>query len=124
MLVDTGGLESETAGKLEENVQAQSHLAVAEADVIMFLLRRQGRTQSVGRRSGGAVAPNRQAGFLRGQQARLAPARKTIFTSFTPSVWIKLYSISAEHGLGIPDLMDDVVQHLAPNIDSEEDEHE
>ena len=37
LLVDTGGLESETAGKLEENVQAQSHLAVAEADVIMFL---------------------------------------------------------------------------------------
>jgi GTP-binding protein len=26
----------------------------------------------------------------------------------------KLYSISAEHGIGIPDLMDDVVQHLAP----------
>jgi GTP-binding protein len=34
----------------------------------------------------------------------------------------KLYSISAEHGLSIPDLMDDVVQHLAPNIDGEEDD--
>ncbi len=59
LLVDTGGLESESAGKLEENVQAQSHLAVAEADVIMFSARRQERTQSVGRRSGGLVAPSR-----------------------------------------------------------------
>src|SRR3970282_2899275 len=37
LLVDTGGMESVSGGKLEQSVQAQSRLALAEADIIVFL---------------------------------------------------------------------------------------
>src|SRR5688572_557440 len=38
LLVDTGGIESVSGGKLEESVHAQSRLALAEADAVIFLL--------------------------------------------------------------------------------------
>ncbi|MGB7952254.1 MAG: GTPase, partial [Candidatus Binatia bacterium] len=37
-LIDTGGFDVEAAGNLHETVQRQSRLALAEADVILFLL--------------------------------------------------------------------------------------
>src|SRR5512141_2306704 len=36
LLVDTGGFDSDTDGNLEASVHAQSRLAVAEADVVIF----------------------------------------------------------------------------------------
>src|SRR5688500_20376152 len=38
LLVDTGGLENESVAALERSVQAQSRLAVGEADGVVFLL--------------------------------------------------------------------------------------
>lgn len=38
MLVDTGGLEMETGGDIEENIQEQSHVAIEGADVILFVV--------------------------------------------------------------------------------------
>ena len=55
-LIDTGGLDTDADGDLEENVQKQSRLALAEADVILFLVRWQGRAESVGPRIGSSVA--------------------------------------------------------------------
>jgi len=38
MLVDTGGLELEVGGDIEENIQEQSHVAIDGADVIFFVV--------------------------------------------------------------------------------------
>jgi GTPase len=38
MLVDTGGLEMEVGGDIEENIQEQSHVAIDGADVIFFVV--------------------------------------------------------------------------------------
>ena len=37
LLIDTGGLDGET-GEIEENIQLQSHMAIADADIILFLV--------------------------------------------------------------------------------------
>lgn len=38
LLVDTGGLEMEVGSDIEENIQEQSHVAIAGADVILFVV--------------------------------------------------------------------------------------
>lgn len=38
MLVDTGGLEFEKKENIEEDVQTQAHIAIAEADIVLFVL--------------------------------------------------------------------------------------
>jgi GTPase len=122
LLVDTGGLESETAGKLEENVQAQSHLAVAEADVIMFLLDGKGGLNPLDEEAVGWLRQTEKPVFFAVNKLDSRQRENNLYEFYALGL-DKLYSISAEHGLGIPDLMDDVVHHLAPNIDSAEDDN-
>jgi len=121
LLVDTGGLESATAGKLEENVQAQSHLAVAEADVIIFLFDGKGGLNPLDEEAVGWLRQTEKPVFFAVNKLDSRQRENNLYEFYALGL-DKLYSISAEHGLGIPDLMDDVVQHLAPNIDSEEDQ--
>jgi GTPase len=121
LLVDTGGLESATAGKLEENVQAQSHLAVAEADVIMFLFDGKGGLNPLDEEAVGWLRQTAKPVFFAVNKLDSRQRENNLYEFYALGL-DKLYSISAEHGLGIPDLMDDVVQHLAPNIDSEADD--
>jgi GTP-binding protein len=112
LLVDTGGLESETEGLLEANVQAQSRLAVAEADVVIFLF--DGKT--------GLNPLDREAVDLlrRANKPVLFAVNKldsrqrgdNLFEFYSLGIE-PLYSISAEHGLGIGDLFDDVARHFA-----------
>jgi GTPase len=120
LLVDTGGLESVTAGKLEENVQAQSHLAVAEADVIIFLFDGKGGLNPLDEEAVGWLRQTEKPVFFAVNKLDSRQRENNLYEFYALGL-DKLYSISAEHGLGIPDLMDDAVQHLAPNIDSEAD---
>ena len=122
LLVDTGGLESETAGKLEENVQAQSHLAVAEADVIMFLFDGKSGLNPLDEEAVGWLRQTEKPVFFAVNKLDSRQRENNLYEFYALGL-DKLYSISAEHGLGIPDLMDDVVHHLAPNIDSAEDDN-
>ena len=115
LLVDTGGLESESAGKLEENVQAQSHLAVAEADVIMFLLDGKSGLNPLDAEAACWLRHTDKPVFFAVNKLDSRQRENNLYEFYALGL-DKLYSISAEHGLGIPDLMDDVVQHLAPNI--------
>ena len=120
LLVDTGGLESATAGKLEENVQAQSHLAVAESDVIVFLLDGKGGLNPLDEEAVGWLRQTEKPVFFAVNKLDSRQRENNLYEFYALGL-DKLYSISAEHGLGIPDLMDDVVQHLVPNMDREED---
>ena len=120
LLVDTGGLESATAGKLEENVQAQSHLAVAESDVIVFLLDGKGGLNPLDEEAVGWLRQTEKPVFFAVNKLDSRQRENNLYEFYALGL-DKLYSISAEHGLGIPDLMDDVVQHLVPNIDPKED---
>lgn len=112
LLVDTGGIESATEGQLEENVQAQSRLAVAEADVVIFLF--DGKT--------GLNPLDREAVDLlrRANKPVLFAVNKldsrqrgdNLYEFYSLGIE-PLYSISAEHGLGIGELFDDVARHFA-----------
>ena len=113
LLVDTGGLDSDSDGNLEASVQSQSRLAVAEADVVVFLFDGKGGLNPLDREA---------VDFLRRAQKPVLYAvnkldsrqRADNLYEFYGLGIERLYSISAEHGLGVGELFDDVSQHFPP----------
>jgi GTP-binding protein len=108
LLIDTGGLDSEGNGELEASVQDQSRRAVAEADVVIFLF---------DGKSGLNPLDAEAVDLLRVAQKPVLFAvnkldsqrRADNLYEFYALGLDTLYSISAEHGLGIADLLDGVV---------------
>lgn len=120
LLVDTGGIESEGGGLLEESVQAQSRLAIAEADIVIFLFDGKSGLNPLDRE---AVELLRRAGkpvLFAVNKLDSARRGENLYEFFTLGIE-RLYSLSAEHGLGISDLMDDLVRQLPPEDDTHQE---
>jgi GTP-binding protein len=107
-LVDTGGLDSGNDSELEDRVQDQSRRAVEEADVVLFLFDGKGGLSPLDRE---VVDTLRRAGktvFFAVNKLDSGRRADNLYEFYSLGL-DPLYAISAEHGLGIPDLMDDVV---------------
>ena len=70
LLVDTGGLDSEAEGGLEERVQEQSRSAISEADVILFLLDGKGGLNPIDRQAIKQLRKANKPVFFASQQTR------------------------------------------------------
>jgi GTPase len=111
MLVDTGGLDVAEDGQLEASIQAQSRRAVAEADVIIFLFDgKDGLTPLDGEAVNLLRVSNKPVLFAVNKLD--SQRRAENLYEFYELGLDHLYSISAEHGLGISDLLDGVVEHF------------
>jgi len=118
VVVDTGGLEADTADPIELKVQEQARLAIGEADVILLLV------DSI---SGLTPADLEAAELLRTAKAPvIVAANKTDNTAreadaaeFWSLGWEETYAISASHGRGTGDLLDSIVSALPPESESE-----
>jgi GTP-binding protein len=113
VIVDTGGLEIEPGDVIEARVQEQARLAIAEADVIVFV---------VDAAVGLTPADQETAGLLRRAQAPVLVAvnkadnerREQEGAEFYALGWDETYAISAAHGRGTADLLDAIVWALPP----------
>ena len=121
LLIDTGGLEPGTDGKLDENVQAQSRFAVAEADAVIFLLDGKGGLNPLDREAVDGLRKANKPVFFAVNKLDSRQRADNLFEFYVLGI-DNLYSISAEHGLGIPDLLDDVVRQFPPGTASHEDQ--
>jgi GTP-binding protein len=121
LLVDTGGLESGAGAKLAENVQAQSRLAVAEADAVIFLFDGKGGLNPLDREAVSGLRKANKPVFFAVNKLDSRQRADNLYEFYALGI-DNLYSISAEHGLGISDLLDDVVRQFPPNTESDEDE--
>ncbi|HHY67841.1 MAG TPA: ribosome biogenesis GTPase Der [Alicyclobacillus sp.] len=121
-IIDTGGLDFGGSDTIVESIRAQVELALEEADAVIFL---------VDGISGVTPADEEIAGRLRraGKPVVLAvnkldnPDRMTAHYEFFQLGLGEPFPISAEHGLGIGDLLDAVVRLLPPE-DTEEPDHD
>jgi GTPase len=121
LLVDTGGLDS-AGGGLAENVQAQSRLAVAEADAVIFLFDGKGGLNPLDREAVDELRKADKPVFFAVNKLDSRQRADNLYEFYALGI-DSLYSISAEHGLGIADLLDDVVRRFpgaAENSDEEE----
>ncbi len=119
-LVDTGGLDSDTDGNLDESVQKQSRLALAEADVVLFLLDGKGGLNPLDREAVDLLRKVDKPVFFAVNKIDSRQRGDNLYEFYVLGI-DPLFSISAEHGLGIPDLMDEIVQHFP---DAEESDGE
>src|SRR6185436_9214205 len=108
LLVDTGGMESESADSLERSIQAQSRSAIAEADVVLFLFDGKDGLNPLDREAVDELRRADKPTFFAVNKLDSQRRGDNLYEFFTLGL-DHLYSISAEHGLGIQDLLDDVV---------------
>jgi len=111
MLVDTGGLEPDEREGLKGRILQQTLTAVDEADVIVFLL--DGRTGPTPLDTAAAELL-RQAPkpvFYAVNKLDTGPRESDLYEFYRLGVE-RLFPLSAEHGLGVADLMQEVVDAL------------
>ncbi len=118
MLVDTGGLEVDTDDPIELRVQEQARLAIAESDVIVFV---------VDAAAGMTPADLEAAELLRRAPSPVIVAvnkadnekRELEAAEFHALGWDETYPVSASHGRGTGDLLDAIVWALPPESEQE-----
>ncbi len=118
VIVDTGGLEIDPDDPIEAKVQVQARLAIAEADVIVFV---------VDAISGLTPADQEASELLRKATAPVFvavnkadnPRRELDAAEFWGLGWEHTYPIAANHGRGVADLLDELVAALPPESEAE-----
>jgi GTP-binding protein len=111
--VDTGGLEIKPGDPIEEKVQEQARIAIAEADIIVLVV------DSI---TGLTPADIEAADLLRTAKSPVLVAankadndkRELEAAEFYSLGWEETYPISAAHGRGVADLLDAIVWALPP----------
>ena len=118
MIVDTGGLEVDPRDPIEARVQDQARIAIAEADVILFVV------EAI---SGLTPADEEAALLLRRAKAPVLlavnkadnPRRELEAAEFYALGWEETHPIAAIHGRGVADMLDAVVLALPPESEGE-----
>ena len=119
VVVDTGGLEIDPNDPIEARVQEQARLAIAEADVILFV---------VDAATGLTPADQEASELLRRATSPVIVAvnkadndkRELEGAEFHSLGWEETYQISASHGRGTGDLLDAIVWALPPESQQEQ----
>jgi GTP-binding protein len=120
-VIDTGGFEPVSTEKILVQMREQTLLAIEEADIIIFLMDgREGLTPS----------DEEIAKLLRRVPKPVfyvvnkidGPKHDALAYEFYRLGVEKLYTLSAEHGRGVDDLMMDVVEKIPPAEETEADE--
>jgi GTP-binding protein len=121
ILIDTGGLEPESEEIIPLNIRRQAEVAIDTADVILFV---------VDGIDGVTTTDKEIANILRRSGKEVLLVCNKIDTHKTPDDIFEFYElgigepivISAEQGLGIGDLLDEVIEHFPEDKDTDYDE--
>jgi len=118
LVVDTGGLELDPDDPIEAKVQVQARIAIAEADLIVFV---------VDTMAGVTPADLEAAEILRRATAPVIVAanktdndkRELDAAEFWSLGWERTFPIASIHGRGVADLLDEIVLALPPESPEE-----
>jgi len=121
-VIDTGGLDSGADSSLDKSVQKQSRFALAEADVILFLLDGKGGLNPLDREAVDLLRKDGKPVFFAVNKIDSRRRGDNLYEFYALGI-DPLFSISAEHGLGIPDLMDEIVRQF-PDVQESGEERE
>lgn len=122
LLVDTGGLDVEAEEGLEERVQEQSRNAIAEADVILFLFDGKGGLNPIDREAVDLLRKASKPVFFAVNKLDTHQKDGNLYEFYSLGL-DRLFPLSAEHGVGLSELMDEIVS-LFPEEAEKEDESE
>jgi GTP-binding protein len=119
VVVDTGGLDvAPTRGVIEVKVQEQARLAIAEADVIVFVVDAIAGLIPSDREAADLLRASKSPVLVAANKADNS-AREMDAGEFFELGWEGTFPISALHGRGVADLLDAVVWELPPESPEE-----
>lgn len=117
-LIDTGGI-TWTEGKLEEEIRAQAEIAIAEADVIVMLVSVSSHLTDLDERIAHLLYRSKKPVILAVNKADNPEKRADIYDFYSLGLGDP-YPISASHGTGIGDLLDQIVKKFPAGADRTE----
>lgn len=120
-LIDTGGFEPSSEEKILVQMREQSNLAIEEADVIIFLMDgRDGLTPSDMEIARQLRGKNKNVFYVAN---KVDGERHTdLLTDFYRLGMDEIHSISAQHGLGVDELLNIVVRDFPERATDQEDQ--
>lgn len=118
VVVDTGGLEIDPDDPIEAKVQVQARLAIAEADVIVFVVDSIAGLTPADQEASELLRMARVPLFVAANKAD-NPKRELDAAEFWSLGWEHTHPIAANHGRGVADLLDELVRAFPPESDAE-----
>ena len=118
-LIDTGGIELGEEGDIVRRVREQAKLAISEADVVVFLVDSRGGVTSEDLEIADMLRASSKPVLLAANKAD-NEVRRLDSSDFYQLGLGEVMPISAFHGTGTGDLLDEMVSHLPP-AETEED---
>ena len=113
IVVDTGGLEIDPNDPIEAKVQVQARLAIAEADIIVFVVDSIAGLTPADQEASELLRMAKVPLFVAANKAD-NPKRELDAAEFWSLGWEHTHPIAANHGRGVADLLDELVFAFPP----------
>lgn len=120
-LIDTGGLEPENEEIIPKNIKQQVEAAIDTADVILFVVDGVQGVTSTDREIANILRKSGKEVILVCNKIDSKKTLDNVFEFYELGIGT-LLSVSAEQGLGIGDLLDEVIAHFPEDKDTKYDE--
>jgi GTP-binding protein len=121
-ILDTGGLDSNRESRLEASVQEQSLRAIDEADAILFLLDGKSGLNPLDREAVDLLRRADKPIFFAVNKVDSRQRQDNLYEFYSLGL-DRLFAISAEHGLGLGELLDEITA-VFPDMPGSTDELE
>jgi GTPase len=109
LVIDTGGFEPAAESALKKQVQEQTRLAIEEADVIVFLFDGKAGLHPIDRDAVDELRKVNKPVFFVANKIDSAARENNLYEFFALGV-DEILPLSAEHGIGVADVLDRVVK--------------
>jgi len=113
LLIDTGGFEPAPESELKRHIQQQSRLAIEEADAILYLFDGKAGLNPLDRDAVELLRPVEKPVFFAVNKID-APSKESQLYEFYSLGLSELIPVSAEHGLGLSELMERIIRAFSP----------
>ena len=114
ILIDTGGFEPTSGDRIQQQIKEQVEVAIQEADLILFLMDGKEGLNPTDEEVAGYLRKVTKPTFYVVNKIDGEKQEGSVMDFYRLGV-SPLYSVSAEHGRGIGDLMDEVIKALPPS---------
>jgi GTP-binding protein len=109
LLIDTGGFEPDPETGLKKQIQEQSRLAIEEADVILFLFDGKTGLNPLDRDAVNLLRQVEKPVFFAVNKIDTQPKESHLYEFYALGL-NEIFPLSAEHGLGVSELLDRIVE--------------
>jgi GTP-binding protein len=116
-VIDTGGFEPEAETALKKQVQEQTRLAIEEADAIVFLFDGKAGLHPIDREAVDLLRKVRKPVFFAANKIDSQARANGLYEFYALGV-DEILPVSAEHGLGVAEILDRVVKTFPEETDA------